>query len=290
MMQNMTTKLVGTESSPSDEQQKQPLHQQQVPPTGISPAHAEFMTRQTQLELGHTGTDTLWQARTAYPYPDPFYGNYVAAYGAQAMIPPHMLGVPQAGLPLPPSDAVEEPPVYVNAKQYYGILRRRQSRAKAESENKLVKSRRPYLHESRHLHALRRARGCGGRFLNTKKDGNNQEVVSGDQDSHDSAGQDNKVVNPDAGKDVALQVSDRMQRTDGVAFIGIGISTPHPGTVAPGQVGVAVSVSNGAHYNYPQRRGFHSSAFHSLSSGKAESGQVGGMVSNGGHHTAVATQ
>ncbi|VDN55818.1 unnamed protein product [Dracunculus medinensis] len=58
----------------------------------------------------------------------------------------------------------EETPLYVNAKQYHRILKRRIARAKLESQGRIPKERRKYLHESRHKHALTRARGQGGKF------------------------------------------------------------------------------------------------------------------------------
>ncbi|CAH8354836.1 unnamed protein product [Eruca vesicaria subsp. sativa] len=120
-----------------------------------------------------------------YPYPDPYYRSIFAPPNCDPQAYPprpyetgvhaHLMGVQQQQCVPLPSDAVEEP-VFVNAKQYHGILRRRQSRAKLESQNKVVKSRKPYLHESRHLHAIRRPRGCGGRFLNaTKKEEEHHE-------------------------------------------------------------------------------------------------------------------
>lgn len=86
-------------------------------------------------------------------------------YGAQC----------QGRIMLPLNLTAEDGPRYVNAKQYQRILTRLKCRAKKKLEN-FGRARKPYMHKSRHLHAMRRPRGSGGRFLNTKALKNATEV------------------------------------------------------------------------------------------------------------------
>ncbi|KAJ8527123.1 hypothetical protein K7X08_029600 [Anisodus acutangulus] len=115
---------------------------------------------------GESATNTLPQpqmhhnhptACLSYPWADTYFGRLVATYGSNAIIYPQMVGVTSTRVALP-----------LECTESFAILKRRQVRAKLEAQNKLVKDRKPYLHESRHRHAMKRARGSGGRFLNTK--------------------------------------------------------------------------------------------------------------------------
>eukprot|EP00238_Polyblepharides_amylifera_P007044 CAMPEP_0196576466 /NCGR_PEP_ID=MMETSP1081-20130531/5713_1 /TAXON_ID=36882 /ORGANISM="Pyramimonas amylifera, Strain CCMP720" /LENGTH=364 /DNA_ID=CAMNT_0041895073 /DNA_START=199 /DNA_END=1293 /DNA_ORIENTATION=+ len=121
--------------------------------TGVVDGLSEGATDSTCV----TGNPMAGHAMFMY---DPYYGGVM--YAQEGLVPAGTRMV----LPMETAAAVmEEEPVYVNAKQYNCILRRRTQRAKLEAQNQLVKIRKPYLHESRHNHAQKRMRGPGGRFL-----------------------------------------------------------------------------------------------------------------------------
>ena len=88
----------------------------------------------------------------------PFFGDYDS------------LSFPQINNPfiqkIPIKTLRDEQYIYVNSKQYFRILRRREKRKKLGLlVDKSDKDNKRYHHESRHQHAMKRKRGKGGRFL-----------------------------------------------------------------------------------------------------------------------------
>uniref|UniRef100_A0A0E0EEK1 Nuclear transcription factor Y subunit n=1 Tax=Oryza meridionalis TaxID=40149 RepID=A0A0E0EEK1_9ORYZ len=143
-----------------------------------------------ELALGHS------MVCTNFCNSDQSYGVY-SPYGAQTM----------AGrMLLPPAIATDVGPIYVNAKQFNGIIRRRLARAKAEREHRVSRGRKPYLHESRHRHAMRRARGSGGRFLNTKNV--SSSAAAADAAPVSSGGGDHGASNKSSSASEATRVYD----------------------------------------------------------------------------------
>lgn len=96
-----------------------------------------------------------------------------------------VINLPQqgGGQPIAMPGETGEEPLYVNAKQYHRILKRRQARAKLEALGRIPKERQKYLYESRHRHALNRQRDKGGIFMN-QKPGSASESSSNSADTY----------------------------------------------------------------------------------------------------------
>ncbi|CZR53939.1 related to CCAAT-binding factor HAPB protein [Phialocephala subalpina] len=122
--------------------------------------------RQMNNQMGHGQVQQARRMSNQVGSPAVPNSQPIMNHAPRPSVPPMPQGQPHPQSPELVSGAVEESPLYVNAKQFHRILKRRVARQRLEEALRLTsKGRKPYLHESRHNHAMRRPRGPGGRFL-----------------------------------------------------------------------------------------------------------------------------
>ncbi|ODH13395.1 hypothetical protein ACO22_07301, partial [Paracoccidioides brasiliensis] len=142
----------------SQQQQQQQQQQQRRMSQQISSPHIQ----NSQTTLNHS-------MQRPPPGPSPMAAPSQHPHSHPHQPPPHQQNQPSPEM-VTGAGAAEESPLYVNAKQFHRILKRRVARQKLEDQLRLTsKGRKPYLHESRHNHAMRRPRGPGGRFLTAEE-------------------------------------------------------------------------------------------------------------------------
>jgi hypothetical protein len=150
--------------------------------------------------------------------------------------------------------AVPHRPTFVNAKQYRRILKRREARAKYEDLLQRQKAalaadaiKRPYLHESRHAHAMKRPRGPGGRFLTKdelesfyasypEQNPAKQQTEEGtaDMDGHSDPAASGSASTGDAGSVEASEAAAALPETAAVAVMDPSVAVVE--TTAEGPV------------------------------------------------------
>ncbi|PWW79204.1 hypothetical protein C7212DRAFT_288328 [Tuber magnatum] len=256
-MASSTTNQVG-----SGQQVIQPPNQQ-VSQQAMQNA-AQLSQRRMSQQQGPTGSPSLQHAqpvnntRTSAP-PQPPAPQQTAPPPPPQSQPPPPQPVQQSAMhpPVQPHqqspDLVppEESPLYVNAKQFHRILKRRVARQKLEEALRLTsKQRKPYLHESRHNHAMRRPRGPGGRFLTAEEVAEmekKQREQSGNGAGDGSGGNNGQPAaaakNKEAEKANATRTPNRLPPNVAHPHSGGGSSTPASGSMKrkAGQVGLPSS-------------------------------------------------